>query len=338
MPNDKNASAESTLESTSRESKSQADALLKSLGLGPKSTMEQLSVAMAKHGGATPDQFGGGGGETGLGGFLRDKILGPAETVGRDLSNTIGPGDTPAWIAENIGGVGFPELIKQIGSHIEGAVAGSPPKPAVKKPAKAKPLPSPQDAATNAPESPFTQLAQALASEYLGQVQQLMPLTSGSAIFGPQGETTALANQAANMIPGGGQWIQQQAAQEQKTAAPLQAAMNQVGEAQAQGAIPFANAIANTGQANAQYLEAAPWQQILSELASETAYKAASSQGASAFGATPQNTPAFLQQIFKNLGLAGTASSAGLQAPGAAAKGGAGSTSTATSSGTSQTG
>ena len=195
--------------------------------------------------------------------------------------------------------------------------------PAPKKKAPAKPLPDPASAAANAPESPFTQLAQALASEYLGQVQQLMPLTSGSAIFGPQGETTALANQAANMIPGGGQWIQQQAAAEQKAAAPLQAAMNQVGEAQAQGALPYAGALANTGTANAQYLEAAPWQQILSELASETAYKAASTQGAAAFGLTPQNTPAFLAQMLQSHGLTGTAGNSGLQAPGAAAKGGA---------------
>jgi hypothetical protein len=221
--------------------------------------------------------------------------------------------------------------------------------PAPKKEAKAKPLPSPQAAATSAPESPFQQLAQSLASEYLGQVQQLMPLTSGSALFGPQGQTTGLANSAAGAIGGSaGSWLQGLAGQEQKDAATsqapgvpsLQGAMNQVGEAQAQGSIPMAGAIANTGTANTQYLEAAPWQQILSELASETAYKAASTQGASAFGATPQNTPAFLQQIFKNLGLAGTAQgpAGGLTAPGAAAKGGSGSTSTGLSSTPSQTG
>jgi hypothetical protein len=209
--------------------------------------------------------------------------------------------------------------------------------PAPKKEAKAKPLPSPQSAASSAQESPFQQLAQALASEYLGQVQQLMPLTSGQAI---PGLTNSITSQAAAAVPGAGGWLQQQAAAEQQAAAPMFAAMNQVGEAQAQGAIPYAGAIANTGTANTQYLEAAPWQQILSELASETAYKAASTQGASAFGATPQNTPAFLQQIFKNLGLAGTAQgpAGGLTAPGTAAKGGSGSTSSGLSSTPSQTG
>jgi hypothetical protein len=200
-----------------------------------------------------------------------------------------------------------------------------------------QPLPDPAKAAASTPESPFQQLAQALAGEYLGQVQQLMPLTSGQAI---PGLTNSITSQAAAAVPGAGGWLQQQAAAEQQAAAPMFAAMNQVGEAQAQGAIPYAGAIANTGTANTQYLEAAPWQQILSELASETAYKAASTQGASAFGATPQNTPAFLQQIFKNLGLAGTAQgpAGGLTAPGAAAKGGSGSTSTGLSSTPSQTG
>lgn len=185
-----------------------------------------------------------------------------------------------------------------------------------------KPLPDPAKAAASIPESPYQELAQALASEYLNQVNQLMPLTSGSALFGQGGLTNQVVGEAASMIPGGGGWLQQQAAAEQKAAAPLQAAMSQVGEAQAQGAIPYAGAIANTGTANTAYLEAAPWQQILSELASETAYKAASTQGAAAFGLTPQNTPAFLNQILQSHGLTGTAALGGLQPVGKAAAGG----------------
>lgn len=224
---------------------------------------------------------------------------------------------------------------KALGGHPSSEPSSDPPKKAAAKKADPK-LPSAQQAASSVQPSPYEQLAQALASEYLNQVNQLMPLTSGSAL---PGLTTSLANQAAAAIPGGGGWIQQQAAQEQKTAAPMLSAMSQVGEAQAQGAIPYAGAVANTGAANTAYLQAAPWQQILSELASETAYKAASTQGAAAFGSTPQNTPAFLQEIFKNLGLSGTSTAAGgLSAPGTAAKGGTKSTSSGLSSTPSQTG
>ena len=61
--------------------------------------------------------------------------------------------------------------------------------------------------------------------------------------------------------------------------------------------------VKDTGTANTQTLEAAPWEQILQELASETAYRAASGTGAAAFGGTTANTPSFLQQYFSQLGL-----------------------------------
>jgi len=316
-------------------------AVRQAMGIGPEVPDSDVRLLMSTQAGQKIikhiESQSSGGGEGGLGGWLQRHVTGPLSTAGNDLYSTIGPGDTPAWLLENIGGLGLPEGIHQVLSHAKSAVDSSTPPEKAKPKAKEKPLPTPQQAATSAPESPFQQLAQALAGEYLGQVQQLMPLTSGSAI---PGLTNQIAGQAAAAIPGGGGWLQQQVAAEQQAAQPMFAAMNQVGEAQAQGAIPFAAAIGNTGAANTQFLEAAPWQQILSELASETAYKAASTQGAAAFGATPQNTPAFLQQIFKNLGLAGTstAAGAGLSAPGAAAKGGTGSSSSALSSGTSQTG
>ena len=319
-----------------------AAALLSYLGLSDTSSTADFEKTATEHGQSykTPAVSEGG-----LGGFLHDKIVGPAETVGRDVSNTIGPGNTPAWILENIGGLGVPELVKEGLSGAKNAVAPSQPKAPAKTPAKDKPLGSPQDAATNAPESPFTQLAQALASEYLGQVQQLMPLTSGSALFGPQGDTTGLANSAAAAVGGpSGSWLQGLASQEQSDASKspggsipsLQGSMNQVGEAASKGAIGMSGAIANMGPAETQYLETAPWQQLLNELASTTAYKA-STQGGSAFGLTPQNTPAWLSQILQSHGL-GTAGASGLVAPGTAAKGGAGSTSPTTAPGTSQTG
>lgn len=282
------------------------------LGIGPEVPDSDLRIlakspALLNH---IKSQSRGGG----IGGFLSGGLHGLTDTGARNAAL----GKIESWFTDSL-------------------PKSKPTEAAPKKAAPAKPLPTPQQAAGSVQESPYQQLAQALAGEYLQQVNQLMPLTSGSAI---PGMTNQVVNEAAAAIPGGGGWLQQQAAAEQKAAAPLFGAMSKVGEAQAQGAIPYANAIANTGTANTQYLEAAPWQQILSELASETAYKAASSQGAAAFGATPSNTPAFLQQIFQNLGLSGTAQgpAGGLQAPGTAAKSGTKNTSTALGTGTSQTG
>ena len=85
---DKNAPAESQLESSTGESKNQIDDLLKSLGLTPQSTMAELSEALTKSGGATPQQFGGGGGPGGISGFL--EATGPA--VDRTLHD-IGSGN-----------------------------------------------------------------------------------------------------------------------------------------------------------------------------------------------------------------------------------------------------
>lgn len=83
-----NTSAESQLESSTGESKGQIDDLLKSLGLTPQSTMAELSEALTKSGGATPQQFGGGGGPGGISGFL--EATGPA--VDRTLHD-IGSGN-----------------------------------------------------------------------------------------------------------------------------------------------------------------------------------------------------------------------------------------------------
>ena len=115
---------------------------------------------------------------------------------------------------------------------------------------------------------------------------------------------------------------------------PLQGNVNSAMQAQAAAQIPaaegYAGAVKETGQANTQTLTAAPWEQILQELAAETAYRAASGTGAAAFGGTTANTPSFLQQYFSQLGL-GSVPSPGAKStlpstPGAvtnAAKGGA---------------
>lgn len=157
-----------------------------------------------------------------------------------------------------------------------------------------------------AAESPFTQLAQALAQQYLQQVQGLQSLTSGAATPGLESEaqTGAQADLKA-LTPGLPSSL---TALPSTPAVPLAgqvgAAQQQVGNAQAQGAVGMANAIADTGTANTLGLENAPWSQILNELASETAYRASSpSYGATAFGATSANTSPAIQQIFSNVGL-----------------------------------
>lgn len=215
----------------------------------------------------------------------------------------------------------------------------------LKKPQPAPKLPTPEKAAGKterkaapaaAPaQSPYDQLANALASSYLQQVNQLEPLISGSGIFGPGQQTEQVAATAEQGVPGAAGWLGQQVAAEEQAAKPLQNAMANVGGAMAASAIPYAGAISATGPANTAYLQSAPWQQILSELASETAYKAASGQGAAAFGATGTNPPPFLQQIFKNLGLATVPGStaSGLTTPGKAATGGTSGTTGATTGG-----
>ena len=223
--------------------------------------------------------------------------------------------------------------------------------PAKKKATKksTEKLPSPESAT----ESPFTQLAQQLAQTYLQQVNQLQNLTSGAEGQQLTGEAEGAAQTNLKGLTGGLPASVQGAMQQFVGNAPVDPMAGQVrasqealGNAQAAGAIPFSQAIAATGPANVAGLEAAPYSQILNELASEAAYRASSpSYGASAFGATTANIPASLQYIFTQLGLPvpkpgqGSATGqSGLSAPGTAGKGGAGSTSSALSAGSSQTG
>jgi hypothetical protein len=220
------------------------------------------------------------------------------------------------------GGQGLPDWLKTaimltpgIGQIEETAATVAPAIKDIGKTSKAAPkkadtakkedtkLPSPQAAA----ESPFTQLAQALAQQYLQQVQGLASLTSGAETPGLESEAQGAAQAdlkaltpglpaSLTQIPGTSAAV--------PLAGQVGAAQQAVGNAQAQGALGMANAISETGTANTLGLENAPWSQILNELASETAYRASSpSYGASAFGATTANTSPAIQQIFSNVGL-----------------------------------
>lgn len=187
---------------------------------------------------------------------------------------------------------------------------------------------------TSTAESPYEQLADQQAQQYLAQIAAIEPTASGSSLWGSGGQTAQAVNNAVSELagtggttvtgPGGqsiGDWLQGQLGSEQTAAndAGLPQAMANEGQAIGETSVPIAQAIQNTGQGNTQYLESAPYQQLLQELANETAYKAATSTGAGAFGATTKNTPEWLQQIFTNLQLPVPTTSAsatgGLQAP-----------------------
>jgi hypothetical protein len=179
-------------------------------------------------------------------------------------------------------------------------------------------LPSPEKAAKGDPatasESPYETLANSLADQYLQEQAAVAAIPTG---------TPGNAGVAQLATALGGQGLAPTKAETgvmgtvDPTAGGLTQAINTQGETAAEGAINMANTIGETGVANQETLEAAPWQQLLSELASETAYKAAT-QGASAFGLTAKNTPAFLAPILNNLGLSASAAE-GIAAPGSKA-------------------
>jgi hypothetical protein len=265
------------------------DAALRQLIESPQGQKEIAHIASQSRGG-------------GLGSFLSGGLAGLTSTTGRN------------------------KALGEIGGFLTDSLKKAPPAPKLPSPEQATGKTAKKEATAAAPSqpSPYEQLANALAGQYLQQINQLEPLISGSGIFGPGQQTEQVAATAEQAVPGASGWLAQQVAAEGQAAKPLQNAMANVGSAYAASAIHYAGAISATGPANTQFLEAAPWQQILSELASETAYKAASSQGAAAFGQTGTNPPPFLQQIFKNLGLATVPGSTatGLSTPTKAATGG----------------
>ena len=248
---------------------------------------------------------------------------------------------SPLGAAES-GLSGLNASISGIFGDTKGAVA--PPK----KEAKQKALPSPTQAVKEQTQSPYEQLANALATQDLTQINQLQSGISDASVTGLTGEAgqasqTQLAQLlgAAGLSPASGA---SKAAMTPLTQTdPLQgqvnAAQQGVSNAENASAVDYAKAIKDTGVANTQTLEAAPWEQILQELAQETAYKATTA-GPSAFGATTADTPAFLSQIYKNLNV-GTVPGAigtGLSAPQAVQKAAKGGTSGAVPGSTGTTG
>jgi hypothetical protein len=175
-------------------------------------------------------------------------------------------------------------------------------------------LPSPETAAT----SPFTELTQQLAQEYLAQVQQLESLTSGQegTTLAGQAQTAAqtnLGNLLKQYAPGLPASVTGAASNaiSNVPADPMAGALTQSQQAEANaqsaGALGMAGAIGNMGTAEAETLASAPYSSLLNELASETAYRASNPEyGASALGLTTANTPQWLQTILKNIGVPAT--------------------------------
>lgn len=266
-----------SLESSLHESKSSVNDLLKSLGLNAKSTMAEFSKAVSNRGGA-PQQPGSGGNflESGLNALTQhwDTSEKPVTGLADWLTSSLKSGPT--------------------GAGTSGASSKAKPKESTKLPAPAK-----------ASESPFTELSQALAQEYLGQVQQLQSLTSGAQTPAAESEAQGGAEAALKGL-GVGAAGQQFVANQPAVPLSGQVAQSQqaLGNAQSAGALGMAGAIGNMGPAEAAGLEAAPYSTLLNELVNEVAYRASSpTYGASAFGATTANTPAWLQSILGSVGL-----------------------------------
>lgn len=252
-----------------------AKSWLENQGFGPKTTEAQFTKA-EKGAPAASEALNNQGFVPGA-----LKTLGQAE--GGTIETLLGP------------------LIKKFTTGFTGGGQAQPTEAATKPKKESAKLPSPQQATV----SPFTQLAQALAQEYLGQVQQLESLTSGAQTPGLEAEAQGGAEAALKGLGVGGAAQQFVANQ---PAVPLSGnvahAQQALGNAQSAGALGMAGAIGNAGAAETAGLEAAPYSTLLNELVNETAYRAASpTYGASAFGATTSNTPPWLQSVLKAVGL-----------------------------------
>lgn len=150
-------------------------------------------------------------------------------------------------------------------------------------------------------EDAYQQLADTQANQYLNMTKALDPLTSGASL--PAIESTASQN-ASQMLGASSsspvsQWLnaQTQAAQAQNV--PAGEAQAQVAAAQDNAAGLVAGGLKNMGSAEAQMMQAAPYQQLLSSLAADVPYKLLS-------GYTLPQIQTTLQQSEQGLGLSTT--------------------------------
>ena len=154
-----------------------------------------------------------------------------------------------------------------------------------------------------APTPSFEKLADAQANQYLAMTKALDPLTSGAAL--PSIDASMTGN-AERMLGQGAtspvsEWLNAQSQAASAQFAPVAAANAQVGKAEDANSALIASGLQDMGVAETDLMHAAPYQQLLSSLASEVPYHLAS--GYSIPGMTQANTPAWLQQAEKNAGV-----------------------------------
>jgi hypothetical protein len=160
-------------------------------------------------------------------------------------------------------------------------------------------------------ESEYEKLANAQADQYLSMVHALDPLTSGAALPAidqnlAQGADKMLGVSGDSGIAG---WLDQQTRAAQQQGAGVTAAGAALGQAEDANAVGIAGGLKNLGTAEADLMKAAPYEQLLSSLAAEVPYHLAS--GYSIPGMTAANTPAWVQQAEKNVGVTPTVAAKG---------------------------
>jgi hypothetical protein len=123
-------------------------------------------------------------------------------------------------------------------------------------------------AAVNA--SPWTQLSNALVSQYQQAETPVAAAVAGSGIGTAQegAASQALASLGLSPNSSGGQWLASQTAAAQETAAPVAQAMAQEGAQYSAEAGPISKALDAYGQANALEIQTAPEASWLNALAS----------------------------------------------------------------------
>lgn len=118
--------------------------------------------------------------------------------------------------------------------------------------------------------SPWTQLGNALASQFQQAETPVAAAVSGSGIGTAQEGAASQALSSLGLSPGSsaGQWLSSQTAAAQQTAAPVEQAMAQEGAQYSAEAGPITKALQAYGQANAQEIQTAPESSWLNALAS----------------------------------------------------------------------
>jgi hypothetical protein len=217
------------------------------------------------------------------------KAPGAAKTAGNFLNKTVGPGNTPSWIAENVATLGVPELAKVIGGNLVGGVeglisgGGGDPKKAAKKGKGGESAAEKAAAAARArtaalekqvASSPWTVMADYTAQQYQQAAQAaqglINPYAGGQNSQYAQEAGAATQNALALTGMGGnaGSWLAQQQAAANAVTAPVQQAMGQEAGVYAKEAGPISNAVLAFGQANALSEITAPEMSWLNALAS----------------------------------------------------------------------